>query len=397
MPHGIRPRVNEAREFLEIAKDFKDPKEIIREALSNCWDAGATEVSILFDLVPISGSRRRKIRVTIQDNGEGMSSAPRPDVGSSEIEGFFNLGDSAKKEGSIGSKGHGTKIFYKSRGVVVDTWKNGQHIHAETETDPWAALQQGIVPTFGYDEKLDNTGRGARIVVDGFEAKQSDFASLEELIRYINWYTVVGSFGYAFGQSRTMNVTLRPAGTGTPITVPFGFRFPDESPDLQNGSESVCKIFGPDTINAGVTSDGRSVSIEIIGALLGEGNRAIVPHTYEQMGLWLSKDFIRIERKNPLLEDAFGGCNRSGANAGERSAAPGAQNRHGGAPRGERPASWDARRLASAWHAASWHAARVPLHPNVSRRSAHPSIRVGEAKLQNPGRKKRAAGTRVAV
>ena len=35
MPEGIRPRVNEAREFLEIAKDFKDPKEIIREALSN--------------------------------------------------------------------------------------------------------------------------------------------------------------------------------------------------------------------------------------------------------------------------------------------------------------------------------------------------------------------------
>ena len=35
MPTGIRPRVNEAREFLEIAKDFKDPKEIIREALSN--------------------------------------------------------------------------------------------------------------------------------------------------------------------------------------------------------------------------------------------------------------------------------------------------------------------------------------------------------------------------
>src|SRR6516164_3628494 len=35
-------------------------------------------------------------------------------------------------------------------------------------------------------------------------------------------------------------------------------------------------------------------------------------------------------------------CNRSGVNAGEASAAPGAQNRHGGVPRGERPASWDA-------------------------------------------------------
>src|SRR5215469_3825962 len=35
---------------------------------------------------------------------------------------------------------------------------------------------------------------------------------------------------------------------------------------------------------------------------------------------------------------------------------------------------------------ARWHAQRVlRTHPNVSRRSAHPSIRVGEAKLQTPG------------
>src|SRR6266436_2073978 len=38
-------------------------------------------------------------------------------------------------------------------------------------------------------------------------------------------------------------------------------------------------------------------------------------------------------------------CRTAGAQ-GDGSAAPGAQNRHGGAPRGERPASWDARRLA---------------------------------------------------
>ena len=50
MPEGIRPRVNEAREFLEIAKDFKDPKEIIREALSNSWDARASKVQLTFSL-----------------------------------------------------------------------------------------------------------------------------------------------------------------------------------------------------------------------------------------------------------------------------------------------------------------------------------------------------------
>ena len=123
MPMRITPRVNQAREFLEIAKDFKQPQEIIREALSNSWDAHAQNVSIFFDLIPVAGSRRKKIRVTIEDDGDGMSSDPRPDVGSSEIEGFFNLGDSGKTEGSIGTKGHGAKIYYKSHGITVDTWK----------------------------------------------------------------------------------------------------------------------------------------------------------------------------------------------------------------------------------------------------------------------------------
>src|SRR5215467_5480326 len=40
----------------------------------------------------------------------------------------------------------------------------------------------------------------------------------------------------------------------------------------------------------------------------------------------------------------------------ETKARPRVKNRHGGAPRGERPASWDARRLASAWYAALWRA-----------------------------------------
>ena len=32
-----------------------------------------------------------------------------------------------------------------------------------------------------------------------------------------------------------------------------------------------------------------------------------MPHTYSHMGLWLSKDFIRVERNNTLLEDVFKG------------------------------------------------------------------------------------------
>src|SRR5262249_58127135 len=85
-----------------------------------------------------------------------------------------------------------------------------------------------------------------------------------------------------------------------------------------------------------------------------------------------------------------GGRCMDGEATSETDARPRVKNRHGGAPRCERPASWDARRLASAWYAALWRAPRVPRkRPNVSRRSAHPSIRVGEAKSQNPGAKLR--------
>src|SRR5262249_44098594 len=71
----------------------------------------------------------------------------------------------------------------------------------------------------------------------------------------------------------------------------------------------------------------------------------------------------------------------------ETEARPRVKNRHGGAPRGERPASWDARRLASAWRAAS--CARPTGVPPSTRTSlgAPPTPRFGvsEAKLQTPG------------
>ena len=307
MPEGIRPRVNEAREFLEIAKDFKDPKEIIREALSNSWDARATMVKMKFDLQRIRGTQSKKIMVEISDNGEGMSDEPRENVGSSEIEGFFNLGDSGKPHGSIGSKGHGTKIYYKSSGIRVDTWKSNKHIIAESEVPPWETLQKGIVPTYRYFEDNDENGVGTRIRIDGFLAKQKEFKTLDSLIRYIRWYTVLGSFSSYFGDSRKMDVDIKPADSYDPVRVPFGFKFPDEQTDLNEGTDNICKLIGPETVECGKTEDGKVVTVEFVGALLGESLREIVPHTYSHMGLWLCKDFIRIERNNEILEKVFGG------------------------------------------------------------------------------------------
>ena len=307
MRTGIRPRVNEAREFLEIAKDFRDPKEIIREALSNSWDAGATHASLKFSLTSVPGSRRKKITVEIADNGEGMSAARRAGLETSEIEDFFNLGDSNKPQGSIGTKGHGTKIYYKSEGIIVDTWKEGRHLHAETEVPPWETLKNGVVPTYKYEED-DKEGHGTRIVVKSFEARQKDFWSPEGLIEYILWYTVVGSFGqYCNKDMRRMDVKIKPLNLPAPVTIEFGFNFPDEQLDVSKGTEIYCKKFGPTMIPCETTEDGVEVKVDVIGALMGEGHRDIVPDTYGMMGLWLCKDFIRVERNNDVIEDVFGG------------------------------------------------------------------------------------------
>src|SRR5262245_44232166 len=82
----------------------------------------------------------------------------------------------------------------------------------------------------------------------------------------------------------------------------------------------------------------------------------------------------------------------------ETEARPRVKNRHGGAPRGERPASWDARRLARRL------VRRVMAYPTgvpPSTRTtlgAPPTLIRGErSKVANLGRGKRAAGRRKAV
>ena len=97
------------------------------------------------------------------------------------------------------------------------------------------------------------------------------------------------------------------------------------------------------------------------------------------------------EVRDPARQALRPGCEelavRLLCNAGDGSAAPApktatVERREASVPRhGTQGASL------GAWRIASGYAARVPLHPNVSRRSAHPSIGVGEGKLQNPGRK----------
>lgn len=79
--------------------------------------------------------------------------------------------------------------------------KNGKYVKAETEVNPWESLNNGIVPTYRIDEK-ELEGKGTKIFIDGFVGKQKDFDSADQLIPYILWYSVIGSFGQYFGSPK---------------------------------------------------------------------------------------------------------------------------------------------------------------------------------------------------
>ena len=111
---NVFPSVSAEAEFLEILNDFGNPLEIVREAISNAVDAGATKLDITFDVEKIQGNARSVIRFT--DNGGGMTE----DVLQRD---FWGLGHSTSRgdRAKIGEKGHGTKIFLRSERVSVKT------------------------------------------------------------------------------------------------------------------------------------------------------------------------------------------------------------------------------------------------------------------------------------
>jgi signal transduction histidine kinase len=68
---SIHPSVSAEAELFEILNDFGNPLEIVREAISNAIDAGASQMDISFTVEELQGNARSVIRFV--DNGNGMS------------------------------------------------------------------------------------------------------------------------------------------------------------------------------------------------------------------------------------------------------------------------------------------------------------------------------------
>ncbi|MBA7501634.1 hypothetical protein ES706_00207 [subsurface metagenome] len=322
---SFRPSVNEAREFLEISSDFGNPKEIIREAVSNSFDAKATEIRISAVIDKSTGED--ELVITIADNGEGMTEELLRD--------FFGLGFTNrvktdaygnKISDAIGEKGHGTKIYFNSRCIEVATVRDGKRINATLDY-PKKKLRKGEVPEVKYEITPTSDKSGTTVTIRGYNDNFSAKFSHKELKDYLYWFTKFGSFELEVDVTKHKDITVRLAGLGWENSegelLKFGCPFPPVATDIRT-LRSIDKVSPLDHYVARWVFPNEPVigmpSAQIDFVFYIEGDKA--KRAYNKMiheprawrqhgeysvqdryGLWICKDYLPIERHNDWVAE----------------------------------------------------------------------------------------------
>lgn len=217
------PEVNQANEFKEIANDFTNPLELIREAISNSFDSGAENITLLFDVINIDGEDT--FRVIIRDDGDGMDD--------NDLNHFFDLGNSSRRTdpSKIGEKGHDTKVYFNSKRLELRTKKNGNGLKAKME-NIFQSLNRGQIPNYEYDYiDIEDFDKGTEIIIYGYNQQRYSVFTEEILIDYIYWKTKFGSVEKEFSNHQNNHVKIHVKGLNKDCikTLDFGHIFPDES------------------------------------------------------------------------------------------------------------------------------------------------------------------------
>jgi hypothetical protein len=319
-----RPQVEEVHEFLEITRDFTDPREAIREAISNSIDWGASEIKII-----IKEDDKRpdeELIIEIFDNGIGLDEE--------RLRAFFDLGrttptvfdDSGKPVlKKIGYKGHGTKTYFNSRQIEVESDSLRYTVYAIMDS-PLQKLMSEEVPEYEYDiEEKNNEETYTKITIYGYNMNQNkrDFAH-NILKDYILWFTRFGSVEKEFGILDNQDKILLLQGLGReddPERIEFGHRFPEENCDikrlLEERPSDWTKLFVKRWyFQKKAIIDYPGKFIDMVFYIEGdEAKRSYNPmirvqrktpeygmyKVEDRYGLWVCKDYIPIKRYNEWL------------------------------------------------------------------------------------------------
>ncbi len=310
-PFIITPKVDETQEFIEIASDFSNPLDLVREAISNSYDAEASEIHISFEVVKKYGESILKI--VLMDNGSGMKKE--------QLQNFFDLGNSTRRgdEGSIGEKGHGTKVYFNSNKIEVKTSGGGPGLLAVMD-EPFKKLFDRQIPTVEVEE-IDEMDKGTKITILGYNNNRRDKFTHPILKDYINWFTKHGAVENQFSESyRKVGLFLKGLGRQDYEEVKQGHHFPDDSKDINKLFEEhltqAPDHYSKKIIKQGFLKNYPEISYQTIFCIEGKYakygyNDMLRRRGYsapegaytiqERYGLWLCKDYIPIQRKNEWI------------------------------------------------------------------------------------------------
>jgi hypothetical protein len=309
----LTPTVDPTQEFIEIAYDFSNPLDLVREGISNGFDAGATKIEILFSVKTQYGEK--VLITTIKDNGHGMEQGG--------LQSFFDLGNSTCRgdDTTIGEKGHGTKVYLNSSKIEVTTVCNGKKYVAIMDT-PIRKLHERITPDVTVTETPCNEANGTAIVITGYNNNRRDKFTHESLKDYIRWFTKMGSVEKEFGYFKHKDTILVLKGVDKTEseTLSFGHFFPDDSKSVSalfdEHMAEAPKWFCKKIIRSGNLENFPEIHYDAVFCI--EGTR--VKYGYnpmirrsgylapagaytiqERYGIWLCKDFIPVQRKNEWI------------------------------------------------------------------------------------------------
>lgn len=319
----LQPKVSNHAEFFEIANDFGNPLEVLREAIANAFDWRATYIKIKFSVEQIHGYDC--LVIEFQDDGAGMSYEALANN-------FWDLGNSLSRADStkIGEKGHGTKIYLRSQKVIVRTYDGGDAAYESVCENAFARLSSGQmhVPRI---RKLDSPiQKGTFIRIEGYNnSVQTNYTQLA-VKDYILWFTKMGSFELELPNrvKPDFHVELQCLDQDTYESIPFGHVFPRESKDInalfeqyaENAAEHFAKRYAYFDQRLKARSD---IAFDVV--IYVEGNA--VKNEYnpllrkrkdalrgsykvsDRYGLWLCKDFIPIQNINTWITGFGTGSN----------------------------------------------------------------------------------------
>jgi hypothetical protein len=227
------PIVKDYRSFREIVENFTDPREVIREAISNSldWFASTIKVTVYEDATRAD----RELVIRIRDNGLGLTKE--------RFLAFWNLADSSalqvdqfgKKLGSrVGEKGHGTKTYWKCRQIEVESVAkeedgNSWHVLGEMKEPINTLVQEKKVPEYEYAEAfVEGNENFTEVTIRGYHTHSNEDFRHETLKDYIQWFTKFGSIELELQieENKGKIVELQGLGRSDPEVITFGHPFP---------------------------------------------------------------------------------------------------------------------------------------------------------------------------